>query len=144
GRSRGTLGGEYNNIDPYDPSRTYGVLPDDRSHTLNVSWNAFLPDAAKGAMNNPIGRGLLNGWQVSGISSMASGIPVFLNFSGDAASAGIAAAFFGTTDVVGPSANGGNQGNGIAPIYTCDPRHSGSDIGDTLLDINCITIPKYG
>src|SRR4029079_15817862 len=85
GRSRGTLGGEYNSIDPYDPKRTYGVLGEDRTHVLNVSWNAFLPDAAKGAMNNPIGRGLLDGWQVSGISSLASGIPIRLSFGGGAA-----------------------------------------------------------
>ena len=31
GRTEGTLGGEYSIIDPYDPSRTYGVL-DDGSH----------------------------------------------------------------------------------------------------------------
>ncbi|MEP6593652.1 MAG: hypothetical protein ABJC51_08160, partial [Acidobacteriota bacterium] len=54
-KSEGTLGGEYSSIDPYDPKRTYGVLSEDRSHVLNVSWNAFLPDAAKGAMNNPVG-----------------------------------------------------------------------------------------
>ena len=55
-------------------------------------------------MNNPVGRGLLNGWQLSGISSMASGIP-------DPAQlywrrrrrSDIAAAYFGTADVVGPS-----------------------------------------
>ncbi len=75
GKTRGTLGGEYNNIDPYDPARTYGVLDEDRTHVLNVSWNAFLPDGAKGKMDNAVGRGLLNGWQLSGISSLASGIP---------------------------------------------------------------------
>ena len=62
-------------IDPYDPSRTCGVLSEDRTHVLNISWNAFLPDGAKGAMDNAFGRGLLNGWQLSGISSLASGIP---------------------------------------------------------------------
>ena len=90
-------------IDPYDPTRTYGVLGEDRTHILNVSWNAFLPDGAKGKMDNPIGRGVLNGWQLSGISSLASGIPIRPSFSGDAASAAIAAAYFGTADVVGPS-----------------------------------------
>ena len=37
GKGRGTLGGEYSTIDPYDPSRTYGVLNSDRTHILNVS-----------------------------------------------------------------------------------------------------------
>jgi hypothetical protein len=141
GRTKGTLGGEYSSIDPYDPSRTYGVLDQDRTHVLNVSWNAFLPDGAKGAMNNPIGRGLLDGWQLSGISSMASGIPYRLSFSGDAGSNAISAAYFGTADVVGPSNSGGN---GLAPKYTCDPTLSGSKVGEKVLDLNCITVPKFG
>jgi hypothetical protein len=141
GRSRGTLGGEYSSIDPYDPKRTYGVLSEDRTHVLNVSWNAFLPDGAQGSMNNPIGRGALNGWQVSGISSMASGIPIRPTFSGDAASGSIAAAYFGTADVVGPS-NGG--GNALAPTYTCDPRLGGTSVGSKILDVNCIAVPEFG
>ena len=91
----------------------------DRTHILNVSWNAFLPDGAKGGMDNPIGRGLLNGWQLSGISSMASGIPIRLSFVGDAGAESISAAYFGTADVVGPSFSGGN---GLSPKYSCDPR----------------------
>ena len=141
GKTEGTLGGEYSVIDPYDPDRTYGVLNEDRTHVLNVSWNAFLPDAAKGGMNNPIGRGLLNGWQVSGISSMASGIPYRLSFSGAAASGGVSAAYFGTADVVGPSNSGGN---GLAPVYTCDPSLSGTKVGQKVLDINCISVPAFG
>ncbi|MDP9224717.1 MAG: hypothetical protein M3P18_12860, partial [Actinomycetota bacterium] len=141
GKTQGTLGGEYSSIDPYDPARTYGVLGEDRTHVLNVSWNAFLPDAAKAGMNNPIGRGLLNGWQLSGISSMASGIPYRLSFSGAAASGPISAAYFGTADVVGPSNNGGN---GLAPVYTCNPTLSGSKVGEKVLDVNCISVPKFG
>jgi hypothetical protein len=141
GRNRGTLGGEYALIDPYDPTRTYGVLDSDRTHTLNASWNALLPDGAKGAMNNPIGRGLLNGWQVSGISSVASGIPIRLSFTGDAGNANVATAYFGTADVVGPTNAGGN---GLAPVYTCDPRTGGSNVGDKILNLNCISVPAFG
>src|SRR5262249_51540672 len=115
GKTRGTLGGEYSTIDPYDPSRTYGVLNTDRTHVLNVSWNAFLPDAARGTMSTPAPRGVLNGWQLSGISTLASGIPITPTFSGDAASSAISAAYFGTADVVGPS---NSSGNGLAPVYT--------------------------
>jgi len=140
-QSEGTLGGEYTIIDPYDPKRTYGVLNEDRTHVLNLSWNAFLPDGAQGSMNNAFGRGLLNGWQVSGISSMASGVPVRLSFTGDAASGAIAAAYFGTADVVGPSNAGGN---GLAPAYSCDPRLSGTQVGEKILDVNCISVPAFG
>jgi hypothetical protein len=141
GQTHGTLGGEYSIIDPYDPSRTRGVLGEDRTHVLNVSWNAFLPDGAQGAMNNPIGRGLLNGWQVSGISSMASGVPIRLSFSGAAAANSTAAGYFGTADVVGPSNSGGN---GLAPVYTCDPRLSGTEVGEKILDVGCIGVPAFG
>ena len=140
-RNRGTLGGEYSIIDPYDPNRTYGTLASDRKHTLNVSWNAFLPDGARGAMDNPVGRGLLNGWQLSGISSLASGIPLRPTFSGPAGSGSIAASYFGTTDVVGPSNSGGNA---LVPVYTCDPRLDGSKVGERILDINCISVPNFG
>ena len=141
GKTRGTLGGEYSTIDPYDPGRTYGVLDTDRRHILNVSWNAFLPDAARGALSNPITRGVLNGWQLSGISSLASGIPVRPSFSGDAAAAAISAAYFGTADVVGPS---NNNGNGLAPVYTCNPVTGNVNVGEKLLDLNCISVPEFG
>jgi hypothetical protein len=141
GRNKGTLGNEYSSIDPYDPKRTYGILNSDRTHILNVSWNAFLPDGAKGSMSNAFGRALLNGWQLSGISSMASGIPYQLSFSGDAASAGIAAAYFGTADVVGPSNSGGNA---LAPSYSCNPGLGNNKVGTKVLDINCISVPAFG
>jgi hypothetical protein len=140
-KSEGTLGGEYSIIDPYDAKRTYGVLAEDRTHVLNVSWNAFLPDAAKGGLNNPVGRGIFNGWQLSGISSLASGIPIRPTFSGAAASNSIATAYFGTADVVGPSNTGGNA---LSPVYTCDPRLGGNAVGTKILDLSCISVPEFG
>ena len=107
---------------------------------FNLSWNAFLPDPIKEG-GNGFAKGVLNGWQLSGISSMASGIPYRLSFAGDASSGAIAAAYFGTADVVGPSASGGNA---LAPLYTCDPTTSGSKVGEKVLDLNCISVPKFG
>jgi hypothetical protein len=140
-RSRGTLGDEYSSIDPYDPNRTYGVLSSDRTNVLNISWNTFLPNGSKGAMNNAVGRGLLDGWQISGISSLASGIPIRLSFAGDAANNAIATAYFGTADVVGPSNSGGNA---LAPTYSCDPRLPGKEVGQKILNLSCIGVPAFG
>jgi hypothetical protein len=142
GRNRGTLGGEYSIIDPYDPSRNYGVLDSDRTHIFNMSWNAFLPDGARGAMNNALGRGLLNGWQLSGISSIASGVPIRFSFTGDAGNQAVATAWFGTSDVVGPS-NSGTERQ-ISPLITCDPRTGNGGVGEKLFDINCISVPPFG
>jgi hypothetical protein len=141
GKTRGTLGGDFANLDPYDVSRTYGVLSEDRTHVVNISWNAFLPDGARGSLDNAVMRGVLNGWQLSGISTFASGRPIRLSFVGEAGSAAVAAAWFGTADVVGPSAN---DGNGLAPAYTCDPRLDGSNVGEKLMDLSCISVPAFG
>ena len=145
-RNKGTNSGngEYGSIDPFDPSRTYGILPSDRTHILNASWNAFLPDGARGAMNNGFGRALLNGWQLSGISTMASGVPIFLGFGGQAGSNNLSRAIFGTPDIIGnPGPGGGNRG-ALVPIYTCDPRTGNTGVGEKVLDINCIEIPAFG
>jgi hypothetical protein len=145
-RTKGTVtsNNEYGSIDPFDPRRTYGVLPTDRTHILNASWNAFLPDGARGAMDNPIGRGLLNGWQLSGISTMASGVPIFLGFGGQAGSDNISRAIFGTPDIIGNPQPGGGDRGALVPIYTCDPRTGNRGIGERLLDISCIQIPSWG
>jgi hypothetical protein len=142
GRATGTLGNEYATIDPYDPTRTSGILSSDRTHTFNLSWNAFLPDGARGSMANAVTRGLLNGWQVSGISSVASGIPLGLVFTGDAGNRGIVAAYYGTADVIGPSLSAGNPS--LPPAYTCDPRTGNTKVNTKVLDINCIAVPEFG
>jgi len=108
-KSQGTLRGEYLERDPFDPARTYGVLDEDRRHIFNLSWNALLPDGS-GVLNNAFGRGLLDGWQLSGISTFTSGAPIRLSFSGDAAGNGVSQAYFGTPDVVGPA---GGPSNGL-------------------------------
>jgi hypothetical protein len=80
---------------------------------------------------------------VSGISSMQSGIPYILSFSGAAAASGTSVAYFGTADVVGPSLNA-NGGNALAPAYTCDPLTGNTSVGTKVLDLNCISVPDFG
>jgi Carboxypeptidase regulatory-like domain/TonB-dependent Receptor Plug Domain len=143
GRTKGTLGDEYRNRDPFNAARSYGIRQEDRTHILNVSWNAFLPDAAKGPLDNVIGRGLLNGWQLSGISTMASGTPIWLGFSGPAGNEDAARAYYGTSDTVLLTAQDVVQ-SGLAPVYTCDPRLDGRSVGDKMFDVNCIGFPAFG
>ena len=100
--------------------------------------------ARAGALDNAVMRGVLNGWQVSGISTLASGIPIRLSFSGDAASAAIAAACFGTADdVVGPRV-AASQATRLAPVYPCDPRLDGTNVGERIIDLSCIAVPAFG
>ena len=115
------------------------MLNEDRTHILNVSWNAFLPDGAKGGMDNAIGRGHAQRLAAVGhlVARERHSDPAQLQRRGRRSDA-IAAAYFGTADVVGPSGTGGN---GLAPVYTCDPRLGGNKVGEKILDINCIARP---
>ncbi len=138
-RSRGTFGDDtYSFRDPFDPKRTYGILNTDRTHTLTVSWNAMLPDGARGPLQHAVLRGLLNGWQLSGISTVVSGEPIWLGLSGQARTYGIYQAYYGTPDIMGP------LGGILSPVYTCDPRLGGTKVGERVLDLNCIQVPALG
>ena len=95
-------------------------------------------------MDNAFGAGLLNGWQLSGISTFASGMPIWLGFAGPAGTNDAASAYYGTPDIRSSPTENGNQPSGLAPIYTCDPRLGGSKVGEKLLDINCIGFPAFG
>ena len=141
-RTRGTFdawGGDYNKRDPFVAARSYALSANDRTHTLAVSWNAFLPDGARGFLHYAWLRGILNGWQLSGISTFASGAPMFLYFDGDARQPGVLQAWHGTPDV-----QEGPYGPALAPVYTCDPRGPGGNIGDKVLDLQCIGFPALG
>lgn len=128
--------------DPIDTrGRSWGVLPYDRTHVFNLSYNFYFPDGARGSLNNGFMRAVLNGWQMSGITTFQSGNPIRLRFSGDIASGGAALAWYGT-DAFGT--NVASTG-AIAPIYTRDPRLSvGGDVGDRRIDIGALAIPAFG
>ncbi len=66
-----------NVVDPYDArGRSYGPLPYDHTQVVNVTYSILLPDFGKNWFGgNAIADGFLNGWQLSGISSIESGAP---------------------------------------------------------------------
>jgi hypothetical protein len=142
-RNEGTLGDEYRERDPFDARRTYGIRDEDRTHVFNISWNAFLPDAVNESSNLFL-KGILNGWQLSGISTVASGVPIHLTFDGPAGSTNVSNAYYGTPDSIIVRDNGNFFRGGLAPVFTCDPRLPGTKNGERFLDINCIGFPAFG
>lgn len=129
-------------VDPLDVrGRSYGILPFDRTHVFNLSYNYNVPDLARGSMKNGFTSALLNGWQMSGITTFQSGNPIRLKFVGDIAQGSVGLAYFGS-DAFN---NGGNNAGPVGVVYRGDPRvNGGSKLGERILDLNALAIPGFG
>lgn len=127
--------------DPIDTrGRSWGILPFDRTHIFNMTYNYFLPDLAKGFLNKPVLRGAFNGWQVSGITTLQSGIPIRLRFSGDINSADMAQAWHGTNAYN----TQGNSAGAITPIYLKNPTGNDLTVQGKYFNLNALAIPAFG
>jgi hypothetical protein len=96
--------------DPFDHrGRSYGVLPYDRTHSFSMAYNINLP----GTFVNPFLKGLLAGWQLSGISQWQSGAPLTnFTFSGTL----LDGTNWSDINVTGTDATSAR------PYLICDPR----------------------
>jgi hypothetical protein len=129
-------------VDPLDTrGRNYGILPYDRTHIFNLSYNYNIPDLARGSFKNWFTKGVLNGWQMSGITTLQSGRPIRVRFTGAITGNSVLFAFFGNNAVAGgnsPSASG------IAPIITQSPVTGNTGLNETYLDATAFKIPPFG
>lgn len=143
-KALGTSATDENNdtVDPIDTrGRSYGVLGYDRTHVFNLSYSYELPNLAPGGFANSVTRGLLNGWQMSGITTFQSGAPIKLRFDGEISRPNAALAFFGT-DAFSSTPN---SSGAIAPIFLKNPVVANhKNLGDRVFDLNAIAIPNFG
>jgi hypothetical protein len=121
--------------DEFNLANNYGPTAADRRHVFNSAYSIEMGNPVR---NNMIGRGLLNGWQFSGITQWQSGINLTANTGGN----------------FGLDTNGNNLANGYAitarsvsgtdmiglrPMITCDPR---SGLGpNQFVNGNCYKLP---
>ena len=130
-------------LDPYDArNRTWGVLPTDRTHLVNLSYNWMVPDIV-GEKSSGFLKGLLNDWQISGISTFQSGQYINLRFDSDLSptNADMCLAWAGTPDC---SRSSGNNSRGfVTPLIGDAVSVGGTGPGDKLLDIGQVTIPTF-
>jgi hypothetical protein len=96
---------------PGDYNVNYGPVTYDHTQVFNASYSFQLPSPVKG---NPFLKGVVNGWQVSGITMLQSGAPVAPNEGGNL-NMGIAGVsnrtWFGTDALQ------------LQPVVICDPRN---------------------
>jgi hypothetical protein len=128
-------------IDPLNGHNSYGILPYDRTHIFNLSYNYNMPNIARGSFDNRVLRGVLNGWQMSGITTFQSGKPMRIKFGGAAESTSALFAYFGHTVVAG---NNTGQASGIAPVLLRNPVTGNTNLGQAYLDVSAITVPGFG
>jgi hypothetical protein len=103
-----------------DPDRwNYGLASYDQTHVAVFNYTWDLPKASA-RWNNAIARGLLDNWQLSGLTVFASGTPVYVTFttvdSADITGGGDVTRFNGGPGAVNPAA-----GSGV-PNLVGDPK----------------------
>jgi hypothetical protein len=118
------LGITNNDLNPFDLRQAYGPLAFDRRHNLSTSYVVNLPTFI-GAGGNPFARGLVNGWQVSGIVVAYSGSNLQLN-SKDA-NFGLNAPNPNGTGAINSQWVTGTNATRLMPRLTCDPREGLQD-----------------
>ena len=111
------------NADDFNIANNYGPQAGDRRHIFNAAYSVELGDFVKG---NKVAGGLVNGWQISGIAQVQSGVNLTGNtgqtFNMDAGGANNIYGY----DVTARSING-TDSIGLRPLVTCDPRSGLSD-----------------
>ncbi|HEV7893263.1 MAG TPA: carboxypeptidase regulatory-like domain-containing protein [Pyrinomonadaceae bacterium] len=129
-------------VDPLDTrGRSYGILPYDRTHILNLSYNYNFPDVARGGFKNWFTKGALNGWQVSGINTFQSGRPIHVKFTGAMTGNSVLFSFFGNNAIAG---GGSPTASGIAPIILRNPQTGNTGLNQTFIDPSAFAVPGFG
>jgi hypothetical protein len=134
-----------NGTEPIDiRNRNWGVLPYDRTHIFNMTYNFLVPDLARGGFGNKVTRGVLNGWQMSGITTFQSGQPIKLKLDFNGATginnAAAALAWIGSDAFTTSATSTG----AIAPVFLSNPQVSGgTKLGEKFIDLNAIQIPGF-
>ncbi len=133
--------------DPTNLSNNYGVLPNDRTHIFNVAYVVEAPSPVK---RNALMKGLVNGWQISGITQVQSGVnlqgAVNANFNLSGTLPVGTRLPDGTilekeTGISSVLINGSPDITAM-PVLTCDPRSNLKT--NQFINPNCFSLPTPG
>jgi hypothetical protein len=113
----------------------YGPLPQDRTQSLVVNYIYDIPGIHKGSfLDNAPSRLVLNGWQLSGLTSISSGAPVNVTY--------------GVSGVAATTLNRMITGSeDVAPrvVFTCNPNESRGDRNlDAFINTSCFAPAQKG
>jgi len=141
GKSMGIVG----NYDVFNLDNNYGVLPYDRRHIFNAAYSVELGSPVKG---NAIARGLVNGWQLSGITQLQSGANISaltnyfsndINFQQDANGNRYTIPVNGGQYQPNSRVVNGTPGLAFHPLQSCNPTSNLSD--RQYVNGSCLALP---
>jgi hypothetical protein len=136
GKALGILNGAGNGMDQFNLNNDYGVQPGNRTHIFNIAYSVELGNFT----HNKVGGGVINGWQVSGITQWQSGANLTgfssnnnfnlntNNFKIPGTNMNVSnRSLLGTTDIQ------------LNPVLTCNPT---SNLGhNQYINANCFALP---
>ncbi|MHB8736235.1 MAG: carboxypeptidase-like regulatory domain-containing protein, partial [Terriglobales bacterium] len=135
----GVGGGFYgaSNLDSFNTrGRSYGPLSYDRTHALTVAYNYQAPDLGTKLGGNPLLVGVLNGWQLSGISQFQSGGPLQANGLNFNQTGGTG------SDNITNRTIAGTPDTTLQPFLACDPTAGLTK--NEYFNVSCFVAPSPG
>ena len=142
-----TLGGLAATLDPFNLNNNYGPQPQDRRHLFNAAYSINLPSPIHG---NKFGAGVVNGWQLSGVTQIESGMNLTYNTSGDNFNMQLNGAIIpGTQNIlnsdgskgiaIGNQSLLGTPNIQLNPILTCNPAKNLAS--HQYINVACFGVP---
>lgn len=101
--------------DAFYRENNYGILGIDRTHMFNVSYVYQFPNVAK---SNAFAKAVANGWQISGITTMATGVELTAN---DSANFGVTGFLPDGKTRINNQVINGTPAYIAQPFVTCNP-----------------------
>ena len=121
--------------DQFNLNDNYGVLNSNRTHIFNVAYSVELPSPTR----NRLAGGVVNGWQVSGITQLESG-PNLSGYQSQNFGLNLNGADVpGTTFHISNASLLGTNDIQLNPLQTCNPREG---LGPhQYINPNCFAVP---
>jgi hypothetical protein len=103
-------------LDQYNLNNDYGVMAQDRTHLLNFAYSIVLPSPA----HNRLAAGVVNGWQLSGVTQLESG-PNLSASTSENFGANYGQALLSSGFAVSNTSILGTNDLQLNPVVTCNP-----------------------
>jgi len=133
-----TLNGLAATRDPFNLGNNYGLQPGDRRHIFNAAYSINLPSPIH---DNKILAGVVNGWQLSGITQFQSGANLSAQGGGNFNMALNGITIPGSTEKISNQSILGTNAIQLNPILTCDPR---ANLGtNQWINSSCFSVPTH-